>query len=69
MPCHSGSEAGRDAVVAAAVANCEAQMDGDRKTTALKSLQVWGAGMPWGRLGLEAAVGWDALASRLLLCC
>ena len=35
-----GPEAGREAVVAAAVANAEAQMDGDRKTTALKALQV-----------------------------
>jgi hypothetical protein len=38
-----GGESGREAVVAAAVANCEAQMAADRKTTALKSLQVGGA--------------------------
>lgn len=35
-----GGDAGRDAVVAAAVVNCEAQMAEDRKTTALKALQV-----------------------------
>ena len=44
VPAVPGPEAGRDAVVAGAVANCEAQMDGDRKTTALKSLQVRGRG-------------------------
>jgi methylthioribulose 1-phosphate dehydratase/enolase-phosphatase E1 len=38
-PIPSASQ-GRDAVIVAAVANCEAQMDSDRKTTALKSLQV-----------------------------
>ena len=37
-------DAGRDSVIAAAVANCEAQMAEDRKTTALKALQVPGVG-------------------------
>lgn len=52
VPPIPGSEAGRDAVVAAAVANCEAQMDGDRKTTALKSLQghIWAGGFARGEL-------------------
>ena len=49
VPGIPGSEAGQEAVVAAAVANCEAQMAGDRKTTALKSLQVLG-GCGWGRV-------------------
>ena len=40
-----GPEGGRDAVVAAAVASCEAQMASDRKTTALKSLQVLWRGL------------------------
>lgn len=44
VPPIPGPEAGQAAVVAGAVANCEAQMDGDRKTTALKSLQVGAAG-------------------------
>ncbi len=50
VPAIPGAEAGKEAVVAAAVASCEAQMDGDRKTTALKSLQV-GLGPRRGRAG------------------
>ena len=50
-------EAGREAVVAAAVANCKAQMAADRKTTALKSLQVggWAGGLLalWWGMGRE----------------
>ncbi len=34
------ASAPREEVIAAAVANCEAQMAEDRKTTALKALQV-----------------------------
>lgn len=49
VPAIPEAEAGKEAVVDAAVANCEAQMDGDRKTTALKSLQVGCQGKPgWG---------------------
>jgi methylthioribulose 1-phosphate dehydratase/enolase-phosphatase E1 len=46
------ASSGRDAVVEAAVASCEAQMDGDRKTTALKSLQghIWAGGFARGEL-------------------
>ena len=46
------AEAGREAVVSAAVANCEAQMARDRKTTALKSLQghIWAGGFRRGEL-------------------
>ncbi|PSC73334.1 putative bifunctional methylthioribulose-1-phosphate dehydratase enolase-phosphatase E1 [Micractinium conductrix] len=52
VPGIPGSEAGQEAVVAAAVANCEAQMAGDRKTTALKSLQghIWAGGFARGEL-------------------
>lgn len=55
VPAIPGPEAGRDAVVTAAVANCEAQMAGDRKTTALKSLQVC-----WGLVGLPGCWSVDA---------
>lgn len=54
VPAIPGPEAGKEAVVAAAVASCEAQMDGDRKTTALKSLQV-GRGARAGRPGVLLA--------------
>lgn len=52
VPAIPGVEAGREAVVAGAVANCEAQMEGDRKTTALKSLQghIWAGGFARGEL-------------------
>lgn len=40
VPAIPDPSTGREAVIAAAVANCEAQMQADRKTTALKSLQV-----------------------------
>lgn len=52
VPAIPGAEAGKEAVVDAAVANCEAQMDGDRKTTALKSLQghIWAGGFARGEL-------------------
>jgi methylthioribulose 1-phosphate dehydratase / enolase-phosphatase E1 len=45
-------EAGREAVLAGALANIKAQMDADRKTTALKALQgdVWAGGFAAGEL-------------------
>lgn len=65
-----GPEAGRDAVVAAAVANCEAQMDGDRKTTALKSLQVWiRAGQGTAQSALVAAAGGGLSSLHLAVGC
>ena len=47
--------AGREAVIAACVANCQAQMAADRKTTALKALQghIWHSGFASGALKAE----------------
>ena len=52
VPPIPGPDAGRDAVVAAAVANAEAQMNSDRKTNALKALQgdIWAGGFASGAL-------------------
>lgn len=52
VPAIPDPSTGREAVIAAAVANCEAQMQADRKTTALKSLQghIWAGGFARGEL-------------------
>ena len=43
---HPDASAGKDAIVDAATRNVFAQMDSDRKTTALKSLQASAQGTP-----------------------
>lgn len=52
VPAIADAIEGREKVIATAVANCEAQMDADRKTTALKSLQghIWAGGFERGEL-------------------
>lgn len=55
VPPIPGPEAGREAVLEGALANVKAQMDGDRKTTALKALQgdIWTGGFKGGELVAE----------------